>query len=133
MDKVGISSRIWLRKGGKNYLGKGRIELLKHIQKEGSILKASKKMYMSYKAAWDDIHQINEIAGKELVLSSNGGKGGGGTRLTQEGEKAIRVFERLEGLQDRFLEKLDACQDLDDLLARIAKWEEKFDELENEV
>ena len=129
MDRIEISSRIWLRKGGKNYLGRGRIELLKHIRNEGSILKASKKMHMSYKAAWDDIHQINEIAGEELVLSSNGGKGGGGTRLTQEGEKAIEVFERLEGLKERFLSEFDQCQSLEELLEGIKKWEKRFDDL----
>lgn len=126
MDKIQIHSRIWLKKGGKNYLGNGRIELLKYIQSEGSLLGASKKMYMSYKAAWDNLHQIKELGGEELVVSSSGGKGGGGSKLTSEGEKAIEVFERLEKLKEAFWRRLDGCQTLDEILERIQVLEEEI-------
>lgn len=126
MDKIQILSRIWLTKGGKNYLGNGRIELLKHIQKEGSLLKASKKMFMSYKAAWDNLHQIKDLGGEELVISSSGGRGGGGTKLTPEGERAIEVFERLENLKEQFWGSFDQCETLDEVLEQIKIWEDKI-------
>lgn len=133
MDKIQIHSRIWLKKGGKNYLGNGRVELLKHIKKEGSLLKASKKMYMSYKAAWDNLQQIKELGGEELVISSNGGKGGGGSKLTDEGEKAIVVFERLEGLKEKFWESFGDCKNLDEILAQIELWEIHLEQCSHKI
>lgn len=123
MDKIKIDSRIWIKKGRKNYLGKGRIELLRQIQNEGSILKASKKMYMSYKAAWDNLHQIKAIGEQDLIVSNNGGRGGGGTYLTPEGKRAIEVFDRLERLKVAFWERFDSCQSLGDVLEKIIELE----------
>lgn len=114
-----IQSRIWIQKDGKSYLGQGRIELLKHIQKEGSISKAAKKMHMSYKAAWDNLNQINELSGVPLIESSNGGVGGGGTSLRLEGERAIEVFEKLEWVREEFFSLLDGCENLEDLDKRL--------------
>ena len=114
-----VQSRIWIQKEGKSYLGQGRIELLKHIQEEGSISKASKKMHMSYKAAWDNLNQINELSGVPLVESSNGGVGGGGSSLTLEGRRAIEVFERLDEVREEFFALFEGCENLEELGERL--------------
>lgn len=116
-----IQSRIWIQKEGKSYLGHGRIELLKLIQSEGSISKAAKKMHMSYKAAWDDLNQINELSKNPLIESCNGGAGGGGTSLTPQGERAIEVFEKLESIKEEFFAILEGCEDIEDLDMRLQK------------
>lgn len=128
MDKIQIHSRIWLKKGGKNYLGNGRVKLLKHIQQEGSILKASKAMRMSYRSAWDNMQQIRELSKKELIVSVSGGKKGGGTILTEEGEKAIEVFETLESLKEQLWKSFEGCKNLDEILKRAEKYQKIFDE-----
>ena len=46
-------------------------------------------MGMSYKAAWDAIDTMNNLAGEPLVERLTGGKGGGGT-LTARGEQLVR-------------------------------------------
>lgn len=125
-----IQSRIWIQKDGKSYLGQGRIELLKYIQSEGSILKAAKKMHMSYKAAWDNLNQIKDLSGMPLIESSNGGVGGGGTTLTLEGRRAIEVFEKLEGVREEFFSLFDGCEDLqslDEQLERMKTFIQGFD------
>ncbi|WP_051420590.1 winged helix-turn-helix domain-containing protein [Helicobacter pametensis] len=129
MARLKIHSRIWIKKEGKNYLGNGRIQLLKHIKEEGSLLKASKKMYMSYKAAWDSLHQIKEINGEELVISNNGGRGGGGSKLTPHGEQVIEVFEALENLKTRFWSSFDECETLDEMMEKIQMWEEQLKQM----
>lgn len=116
-----IQSRIWIQKEGKSYLGSGRIELLKFIESEGSISKAAKKMHMSYKAAWDNLNQINELSKTPLIESSNGGIGGGGTSLTDEGKKAIEVFKKLEGVKEGFFSFLDGCEDIEVLDLRLER------------
>lgn len=126
-----IQSRIWIQKEGKSYLGSGRIELLKFIESEGSISKAAKKMRMSYKAAWDNLNQINELSKIPLIESSNGGAGGGGTSLTSEGERAIEVFEKLEEVKEEFFSILDGCEDISDLDARLQRLKNFLSTLKN--
>lgn len=96
--------RIWLQRNGATFLGTGRIVLLERIHEHGSIAKAARSMKMSYKHAWDLVDAVNRQAKKPLVITSKGGKGGGGTRLTQTGEEAIRAFRALQARFQLFLE-----------------------------
>jgi molybdate transport system regulatory protein len=91
-----IKLNFWIDKDDKSFLGKGRIKLLKLIDKYGSISKAAKEMKMSYKAAWDAIDIINSLSKKDVVEKQSGGKGGGGSYLTEYGKKLIKNFESLE-------------------------------------
>jgi molybdate transport system regulatory protein len=87
--------RIWIEKDGRTFLGYGRVVLLENIRDLGSISKAARAMKMSYKHAWDLINSINRHAVTPLVTTSKGGKGGGGARLTEAGEKAVADFKNL--------------------------------------
>jgi molybdate transport system regulatory protein len=91
-----IDLNFWIDKDNKSFLGKGRIKLLKLIDKYGSISKAAKEMKMSYKAAWDAVDIINSLSKKAVVEKQSGGKGGGGTYLTEYGKKLIKNFDELE-------------------------------------
>ncbi|WP_038820465.1 winged helix-turn-helix domain-containing protein, partial [Pseudomonas savastanoi] len=53
-----------------------RIALLQHIAEQGSITRAAKSAGLSYKAAWDAIDELNNLAQKPLVERSVGGRGG---------------------------------------------------------
>lgn len=94
--------------GGANFGGKGRIGLLAQIAESGSISKAARAIGMSYKAAWDAIDLMNNLAGQPLVERVVGGKGGGGTRLTKRGQQLIENFTTLENEHRRFVEQLCA-------------------------
>ena len=98
-----LEGRFWITKKGRNLAGSGRIELLKKIQKTGSILKAAKEMGMSYKAAWDSIDLMNKLSDTPLVERSPGGKNGGGTHITQEGIEFISLYEKYAKTFDKFL------------------------------
>jgi molybdate transport system regulatory protein len=93
-----------------------RIELLRHIAEQGSITRAAKSAGMSYKGAWDAIDELNNIA--PLVDRSIGGKGGGGARLSPEGERVLRLYQKLQALQAQVLEAAEDASDLD-LLGRL--------------
>ncbi len=86
-------------------MGFGRVVLLERIREHGSISKAARSMKMSYKHAWDLIDSMNRQAAKPLVTTSKGGKGGGGTNLTEVGEKAIHDFRNLYERLSAFLEQ----------------------------
>jgi molybdate transport system regulatory protein len=62
-------------------------------------------MDMSYKHAWDLVESMNRQFLKPLVVGSVGGKGGGGSKLTGAGEKAVDSFRELYNRLRDFLEK----------------------------
>jgi ModE molybdate transport repressor domain len=101
---VEVQGRVWLRTNGKSLLGKGRLELLRHIEATGSISKAAKAMKMSYKSAWDAVDAMNNAMGMPIVESASGGTRGGGSRLTDAGRRLIREFQLLEERHRQWLE-----------------------------
>lgn len=104
--KVGVSGRFWLNRGEQPFLGHGRIELLEHIAEHGSISQAARAMGMSYKAAWDAVDAMNNLADAPLVRRSAGGRHGGGTQLTEDGRKLIEVYKAAEQEYQVFLRRL---------------------------
>lgn len=88
----GLRGRVWIDGKKGTFLGYGRIVLLERIRKYGSIAKAARSMEMSYRNAWELVASMNTQAGRPLVEAATGGKGGGGARLTEGGEKAIKLF-----------------------------------------
>lgn len=111
MDKdnttFGLQGALWMTVGGENLGGQGRVDLLAKIGETGSISQAAKAIRMSYKAAWDAIDAMNNLAGEALVERLAGGKGGGGTRLTPRGERLVRNFRLVEQVHRQFVEQLD--------------------------
>lgn len=103
---IELGGSIWMTIGGANLGGPGRVELLSRIAECGSITRAAKAMKMSYKAAWDAIDGMNNLAGEALVERTTGGKGGGGTRLTRRGAQLVDNFRLIEREHQRFIEQL---------------------------
>lgn len=95
-----------------------RIELLRHIAEQGSITRAAKAAGLSYKGAWDAIDELNNLAHAPLVERVVGGKGGGGARLSEEGKRLLRLYQKLQALQAQVLEAAEDASDLD-LLGRL--------------
>ncbi|MDP1808799.1 MAG: LysR family transcriptional regulator [Actinomycetota bacterium] len=110
-----VRGRFWISGPDETFLGYGRVVLLERIKEYGSITKAAKSMSMSYRHAWELIESMNLQHGKPLVISAVGGRGGGGARLTTEGERAIIIFRQLH---DRFK---DFLKDLESELASLKK------------
>ena len=74
---------------------KGRVHLLKAIQKTGSLSKAAKSLNISYKKAWQLLDSVNKSAKKPVTINSIGGKGGGGAELTDYGKSLIKAFDEI--------------------------------------
>jgi molybdate transport system regulatory protein len=105
-NALALQGSVWLTAGGENFGGPNRLALLASIGDCGSISQAAKAVGMSYKAAWDAIDTMNNLAGEALVARLAGGKGGGGTRLTPRGEQLVRNFRLVEEEHRRFVERL---------------------------
>jgi len=93
--------RFWLTLDGKNFLGRGRVELLQRIRETGSISRAAKTMKMSYKAAWDAVDAMNAAWGFPLVASDPAG-----SRLTPDAERLIAAYQKAEARHTAFMRKL---------------------------
>lgn len=108
---IALRGAVWMTVGGENLGGHGRIDLLAGIHATGSITQAAKAMKMSYKAAWDAIDGMNNLAGEPLVERLTGGKGGGGTRLTPRGQQLVYNFRLIESEHRRFIDQLSQQAD----------------------
>lgn len=98
-----------------------RLALLRAIAETGSISGAARTIGMTYKAAWDAVDAMNNLAGTVLVHSQHGGHGGGGAQLSAAGLKVVDDLARLQTLQSRFLDQLRADGDLDKSLAMMRR------------
>jgi molybdate transport system regulatory protein len=88
--------RLRVMCGNDIALGPGKVDLLKHIQGSGSILRAARAMNMSYMRAWKLLKTMESCFKRPLVTKSRGGTGGGKAQLTPAGEKALALYEKME-------------------------------------
>lgn len=98
-----FKGHIWVEGREGTFLGYGRVALLERIREYGSITKAAKSLDMSYRRAWVLIDSMNRQAPMPFVVTAAGGKRGGGTRVTKEGEKALKLFWKFHEDFQRFL------------------------------
>ena len=76
-------------------LGTGKAELLAAIAETGSIAAAGRKMGMSYRRAWLLVETMNQCFYEPLVISTKGGKHGGGAQLSALGEQVLALFRQM--------------------------------------
>lgn len=110
MDKksdIAVQAPLWMQKNNKNFLGEKRISLLEQIDIHGSLSTAAKAAGISYKAAWDALNVMNNLAEHPLTIAATGGSGGGGTILTNEGKKVIQLFRSFEQEHQNSLTRLE--------------------------
>lgn len=103
-----LQGNVWLTIDGQKLGGQDRVALLAAVASEGSITAAAKAVGISYKGAWDAIEAMNNLAGEPLVERAAGGKGGGGTRLTQRGAQLVENFRKIDEEHQRFVAHLSA-------------------------
>ncbi|MFC4870442.1 winged helix-turn-helix domain-containing protein [Negadavirga shengliensis] len=95
MSKSEIRLRCWITLEQQKFFGPGRVELLNWVEKEGSVSKAAKKMGMSYKKAWDMIHDLNTRGQQPFVTLRKGGRKGGGAEITTSGKQFLNKYAQL--------------------------------------
>jgi len=94
-------ANFWIEKDGKVVLSTWRVRLLEAVDETGSISAAASKMGVSYRRAWEKIHECEERLGEKLVETQVGGPGGGGANLTPVAADYIGRFRKFTaGLND---------------------------------
>lgn len=91
---------------GKLFYGNPLYRTLPQEDKEkGSITLAAKAMEMSYKHAWDLVDSMNNQAGRASCREGHRRQGRRGARLTEAGEKAVKLFHEFNADLQEFLKK----------------------------
>lgn len=85
-----------------------RIDILRRLQDAGSISEAARRAGVSYKAAWQAIDILSNLAGTALVEKVVGGAGGGGAQLTQAGKELLKASTDLELAKSQLVKKASA-------------------------
>src|SRR5579862_7808065 len=93
---LAVEGGLWLGRKGRDFLGARRIALLESIHRTGSITRAAKQVGLSYKAAWDTLEAMNNLADRPLLIRSVGGRQGGGSRLTEHAQELVRLYRLME-------------------------------------
>jgi molybdate transport system regulatory protein len=97
--------KLWVEKDGRLALSDYRVQLLRHVAETGSLSEAAQRMGLSYRRAWGKVREIEENLGVKLVESEAGGVGGGGSRLTPQGERLVALYARFRRAMERDLGK----------------------------
>jgi molybdate transport system regulatory protein len=100
-----LTGHLDIRTDTGAYLGDTRVRLLEAIAEHGSITQAAKQVPLSYKAAWDAVDAMNNLAEQPLVERSTGGKSGGGTRLTEHGRRVVVLYRAMQAESQRGLDR----------------------------
>lgn len=80
-----------------------RINILRRIHETGSISEAARLSNVSYKAAWQALETLTNLAGVALVEKEVGGPKGGGTKLTPSGLTVLELSEKLTRAREAVL------------------------------
>lgn len=80
-----------------------RVEILRRVGASGSISQAARDVGVSYKAAWQAIDTLSNLAGVALVQRAVGGAGGGGARLTPAAHQLLAAADALAQARQQVL------------------------------
>ncbi len=86
--------------------GDKRIDILRRIGQAGSISEAARGAGVSYKAAWQALETLANLAGTPLVEKAVGGSGGGGAVLTAAGQQVLQAAQELAHARQAVLARL---------------------------
>ncbi len=97
-----------------------RIDILRQIGACGSISQAARAVGVSYKAAWQAVDTLTNLAGTPLVARAVGGAGGGGAQLTQAGHQLLAAADAMAQARGAVLSRWQATPHAGPALARLA-------------
>jgi molybdate transport system regulatory protein len=90
--------KIYLRIlcAGDIALGPGKADLMESIRQQGSLSKAGRALGISYRRVWNMVEAINGGFKTPLILTSHGGRNGGGAALSETGEEVLSLYRSMQ-------------------------------------
>ena len=105
---VNIETKLWITAPNHFTLGPGDVRLLKSILETKNLTKSSALLGYSYKFGWNKLQNLRRKIGIDLVSSSRGGFGGGGTiTITPYGFFLLRVYDHAQKRLDKMVDQIN--------------------------
>ena len=102
LNEIKLQHKMWLETiDGEGILGDGKWQILRTVDQEGSLTAACQKLGLTYRRTWGDLKKIEEQLGFPLLNKSRGGKEGGMSELSPQGQALVAAF-------DKFHKKVDS-------------------------
>jgi molybdate transport system regulatory protein len=96
---------LWIEVKGQVVLSRWRVNLLRAVAETGSITAGAERMGVSYRRAWEKIHEMEQRLGASLLDTQTGGPGGGGARLTPAAQAYIERFHQFSEGIDQYVQQ----------------------------
>lgn len=106
MKIKGITRIILTNEDNEKAFGKGPYVLLSKVKECGSLNKAAIELGMSYSKAFNVIKTCEKAMNKRFLDREIGGVKGGGSTLTEDGEKILEKYEKISIEMDKKLDEL---------------------------
>lgn len=94
--KVTICTDDWER-----LFGEGPYQLLSGVQELGSLRASAQRMGMAYTKAFHMVKHVEAALHMPLTQRTIGGRGGGGSTLTPQGQELLRRYEAYRAACDQ--------------------------------
>lgn len=88
-----VTRIFFLDEQGQKFFGEGPCRLLRGVQETGSLRSSALQMGMSYTKALKLLRNAEAALGFPLTMRAAGGRDGGGSTLTPEGEEWLNRYE----------------------------------------
>ena len=122
-----LDVRLRIDFGHASSIGPGKIALLEHIDRVGSLSQAARELGLSYRRAWLLLDDLNHSFTEPVAMTSVGGVGGGGVQLTAFAQKLITSYreverESLAATRMRFTELMKEVEPENGLKSRLRRF-----------
>ena len=96
IEKPRMDIRLRIDFGPRASIGPGKVALLEHIERVGSLSQAARELGLSYRRAWLLLDDLNHSFAEPVASASVGGVGGGGVQLTAFAKQLIATYRNVE-------------------------------------
>ena len=86
--------KVWLAWKGGFLMGPNYLRFLEAVDRTGTIRQAGRTVGWSYRTCLNRIRRMEEVLGGPVLVTSRGGAGHGGSALTPEARRLVRLFTR---------------------------------------
>ena len=100
-----LKYKIWLDIDGKAF-GDGPLDILKRVEKNGSLRQTAAEIDISYSQLWNLIKTLEKRLGFKLLEKRVGGERGGGSIVTKEAKQLMIKYESFKQEVDSSLYEL---------------------------
>ncbi|HEY4647779.1 MAG TPA: LysR family transcriptional regulator [Gemmatimonadales bacterium] len=84
--------KVWLNWDGLFLMGPNYLRFLAAVDQTGTIREGGRAVGWSYRTCLNRLRRMEQVLGRPVLVTSRGGKTGGGARLTPEARRFVRIF-----------------------------------------